>query len=187
MTSHLPWFTAWGIEFSRPIENAFSIVSKINKHRKNNRWLIVNYDVLASEIHLWNAWYSLRCNERIENMVAKTPDTEFIRLLSGTHQINRAFERAGVSECDSKAWIVFLPILDFGDGFGNLSIPADLYNCYTKDALRLIERLGGKMMAKRPIPTDIGLSRVGVEYIGNKSTIEMENLFISHMGLSDLR
>ena len=120
-------------------------------------------------------------------MVAKTPDTEFIRLLSGTHQINRAFERAGVSEGDSKAWIVFLPILDFGDGFGNLSIPTDLYNFYTKDALRLIERLEGKMMAKRPIPTDIGLSRVGVEYDGNKSTMEMENLFISHMGLSDLR
>lgn len=187
MTSDLPWFTAWGIEFSRPIENVFSIVSKINKHRKNNRWLIVNYDVLASEIHLWNAWYSLRCNERMEDMVAKTPDTEFIRLLSGTHQINRAFERAGVSEGDSKAWIVFLPILDFGDGFGNLSIPTDLYNFYTKDALRLIERLEGKMMAKRPIPTDIGLSRVGVEYDGNKSTMEMENLFISHMGLSDLR
>ncbi|MAH99077.1 MAG: hypothetical protein CMA12_07040 [Euryarchaeota archaeon] len=187
MTSHLPWFTTWGIEFSRPIENVFSIVSEVNGNRKNNRWLMVNYDVLASEVHLWNAWYSLRCNERTEKMVAKTPDTEFIRLLSGTHQINKAFERAGVSEGDSKAWIVFLPILEFGNGFGNLSIPSDIYNSHTKDALRLIECLGGKMLAKRPIATDIGLSRLGVEYYGNKSTTEMENLFISHMGLSDLR
>ena len=93
MTSHLPWFTTWGIEFSRPIENVFSIVSEVNGNRKNNRWLMVNYDVLASEVHLWNAWYSLRCNERTEKMVAKTPDTEFIRLLSGTHQINKAFEK----------------------------------------------------------------------------------------------
>ena len=85
MTSHLPWFTAWGIEFSSPIENVFSIVTEVNEHRRNNRWLMVNYDVLASEIHLWNTWYSLRCNERDEKMVAKTPDTEFIRILSGTN------------------------------------------------------------------------------------------------------
>ena len=47
--------------------------------------------------------------------------------------------------------------------------------------------LGGKMLAKRPIPTEAGLSRVGVEHQGNKSILEMENLFISHVGLSDLR
>ena len=187
MTSHLPWFTAWGIEFSSPIENVFSIVTKVNEHRRNNRWLMVNYDVLASEIHLWNTWYSLRCNERDENMVAKTPDTEFIRILSGTNQINKAFERAGISEGDSKAWIIFLPNLQMGNGFGNLSIPNEIYNSHTKDAVRLIENLGGKMLAKRPIPTEAGLSRVGVEHHGNKSTLELENLFISHVGLSDLR
>ena len=95
-----------GVEFSSPIKNVFSIVTELNEHRRDNRWLMVNYDVLASEIHLWNTWYSLRCNERDENMVAKTPDTEFIRILSGTNQINKAFERAGISEGDSKAWII---------------------------------------------------------------------------------
>ena len=50
----------------------------------------------------WTAWYALR-NEISGEMVAKTADTEFLRLISGTRQINKAFERSGISVGDEKA------------------------------------------------------------------------------------
>ena len=67
------------------------MVSLINEWRNSNRWLLLAFDAAASEIHLWTAWYKLRTNENVGSMVAKTPDTEFLRPISGTKQINRAF------------------------------------------------------------------------------------------------
>ena len=110
----VPWFPAWGVRFAEPIANIFSVVSVFNEWRPSNRWLLASYDSLASEVHLWSAWYAMRVAESSGEMVAKTPDAEFIRLVSGTHQINKAFERAGLAVGDERAWVVFLPDFEIG-------------------------------------------------------------------------
>ena len=52
----VPWFPAWGVKFSEPIENIFSIVSVFNEWRPSNRWLLASFESIASEVHLWSSW-----------------------------------------------------------------------------------------------------------------------------------
>ena len=170
-----------------PIENVFSVVSVLNEWRTSNRWLLVSFESIASEVHLWTAWYALRRNEDSEDMIANTPDTEFLRIVSGTHQINRAFERAGISVGDEKCWIVYLPADSLGEGFGDFVIPPGSYNQSSEEAAKLIEHLGGAILAKRPIPSIRGLERIGYVPVRDMSIQEMEVGFLSHMALSDLR
>ena len=183
----VPWFPAWGIKFSEPVKNVFSIVSIINEWRSSNRWMMLAYDAAASEVHLWTAWYALRKNEVSGEMVAKTPDAEFLRLVSGTRQINKAFERAGIAIDDNCAWIVMLPDSEIGDGFGEFSIPLEIYNESTDEAIGLIEHLGGSLMTNRPTPTAGGLVRIGADCLEGAKIMEIEDLFMSHLALSDLR
>ena len=183
----VPWFPAWGVRFQTPVENVFSVVSVVNEWRPSNRWLMVAYDAVASEVHLWTAWYVLKGNEEAESMVAKTPDTEFLRLISGTHQINRSFERAGISVGDDRAWIVFLPDSEIGEEFGDFSIPVGCYNDFSEDASKLIEHLGGVLLPKRPVPSIGGLERVGFNPGRELGISEIEEGFLSHMALTDLR
>ncbi len=183
----VPWFPAWGVRFQTPVENVFSLVSVVNEWRPSNRWLMVAYDAVASEVHLWTAWYALRGNEEAGSMVAKTPDTEFLRLISGTHQINRAFERAGISQGDTRAWIVFLPDSIIGEDFGGFPLPEGSYNDSAEEATRLIEQLGGSILPKRPVPSIRGLERVGFNPSRELSVSEIEGAFLSHTALSDLR
>ena len=145
------------------------------------------YEAAASEVHLWTAWYALRRNESSGEIVAKTPDAEFLRLVSGTRQINKAFERAGIAIDDKCAWIVMLPDSELGDDFGEFSIPLESYNETTEEAIRLIEHLGGSLMPNRPTPTSSGLERIGSGYLEGANIEEIEDFFLSHLALSDLR
>ena len=183
----VPWFPAWGIKFAEPIENVFSVVSIINEWRSSNRWMMLAYEAAASEVHLWTAWYALRRSEDSDEMVAKTPDAEFLRLISGTRQISKAFERAGVAVGDGCAWVVMLPDWDVGDGFGEFSIPLESYNDATEEAIRLIEHLGGSLVPNRPTPSASGLERIGSDYPRESSITEIEDFFLSHIALSDLK
>ena len=186
-SQQVPWFPAWGLSLPNPIENVFSVVSVVNEWRTSNRWLLVSFDSIASEVHLWTAWYALRRNEDSEEMIANTPDTEFLRILSGTHQINRAFERAGISVGDERCWMIYLPEDDLGGGFGEFVIPSESYNQSSEEATKLIELLGATMLAKRPIPSIRGLERIGYNPSMELTVREMELGFLSHMALSDLR
>jgi tRNA threonylcarbamoyladenosine modification (KEOPS) complex Cgi121 subunit len=149
--------------------------------------MMLAYEAAASEIHLWTAWYALRRGEDSGKMIANTPDTEFLRLVSGTHQINKAFERAGISVNDKCAWLVMLPDLELGGEFGDFSIPPDSYNDGTEEAIRLIERIGGSLIPNRPIPSTIGLERIGAESFEGANIAEIEDFFLGHIALSDLK
>ena len=183
----VPWFPAWGVKFSEPIENIFSIVSVFNEWRPSNRWLLASFESIASEVHLWSSWYSMRKAENSGEMIAKTPDTELLRIVSGTHQINKAFERAGLAVGDERAWVVFLPDFEIGEGFAEFEIPRSTYNEKNADAERLVEQLGTTLITRRPIPTQAGLERIGADYSEGISSSMMEGSFISHMALSNLR
>jgi len=53
-----------------------------NELKSDNRWLLLAFDVAASERHLWTAWYSTKRNEKNGKMIANSMDAEFIRLSS---------------------------------------------------------------------------------------------------------
>ena len=183
----MPWFPAWGINFSEPIEDTGLIVSVFKKWRPNDRWLLLSYHAACSEIRLWTAWAALRRREVADRMIARTPDAEFLRLISGTRQLSTAFERAGVSKGDKKAWIVHLPDYDLGENFGETEIQRSAYSDNDLLATRLIEHLGVILLAKRPIPSNEGLIRLGA--LKPKESIDdsfREDAFLTHTALVDM-
>lgn len=121
-------------------------------------------------------------------MVANSPDAEFLRLISGTHQVSRAFERAGLREGDVAAWIVSLPEADPGEEFGGYEIPRTSYIDMSLEADRLIEHLEGSLMPKRPVPSEQGLLRLGAKSEESGLPLwRIEECYMSHMALSDMR
>ncbi len=188
----VPWFPAWGIQFSEPLDDPRTIVGVFNEWRPSERWLLMAFDAAASEIHLWTAWHSLRRRELRKEMVGNNVDTEFLRLISGTHQIKTAFERAGLRSGDQSAWIVHLP--DFGgldpyDSAANevVEIPRESFNDATLEAQRLMLHLKSELIPRRPLPTQDGLDRLGYttsEEGSNPSNLE--SYFLVHAAMADL-
>ncbi|MBK11770.1 MAG: hypothetical protein CMB44_04425 [Euryarchaeota archaeon] len=184
--SGVPWFPAWGLRFSSPVDNVHELISKIEEWRPDSRWSLISYEVAASEIHLWSAWHKSRSNEEQGRMVARDPGAEFLRIISGTRQISTAIERSGVSIGDTKAWLVRLPEIDTTGGIGETYLPIDEYNNHSEDAGRLIEIVGACLIARRPFPTIEGLEKIGFleDGVGVNSMI-IEQSFLLHASMSD--
>ena len=83
----MPWFPAWGIKFDKEIDDVKEILATFNRLRPNKKWLLLAFDVAASEKHLWTAWYSMKRNQIKGKMIANSPDAEFLRIIAGTHQV----------------------------------------------------------------------------------------------------
>ena len=96
MHDQMPWFPAWGVKFSSPIENISSLIADMEEWRPDERWILISYEVAASEVHLWSAWHQVRRNEQKGTMVARDSGAEFLRVVSGTRQIRVAIERSGI-------------------------------------------------------------------------------------------
>ena len=181
-----PWFPAWGVKFHNPINDLDGLISKFNDFRENNRWALLADEIVASEVHLWTSWYGLRRREERKEMIARTPDVEILRLMSGTHQIKSAFQRAGVKKGDEQAWIIYIPEEEKID-IGEIKIRRQVYSEKDDDARKLAEFIGAKIIPKRPTPDVNGLERIGIK--GNFTNLnysQIEDLFLTHMSLSEL-
>jgi len=183
----LPWFPAWCIEFDEAVTDPSVVVSKVNEWRPNDRWFVLAGEAAGSESHLWTVWYSTRKKEVSDSMIARDVSAEFLRILSGTRQISLAIERSGLSSGDKRAWIVHLPDFDVGESLGDLTIPRSTYNDADKEATRIQEHLGARLLATRPIATISGLERIGAIDRGQQvENSEMESLFILHAAMADM-
>jgi len=119
-------------------------------------------------------------------MIARTPDVEILRLMSGTHQIKSAFQRAGVKKGDEQAWIIYIPEEKKVD-IGEIKIRRQNYSDKDDDARKLAEFIGAKIIPKRPTPNVNGLERIGIEgKFTNLNYSQIEDLFLTHMSLSEL-
>ncbi len=184
--SSVPWFPAWGLGFSSPVDNVPELIAEIEEWRPDSRWSLISYEVAASEVHLWSAWHKSRSNEEQGKMIARDPGAEFLRIISGTRQIRTAIERSGISKGDTKAWLVRLPEIDTSGGIGEVSLPLDEYNNHNKDAERLIEIVGASLITRRPFPTKEGLEKIGFLEKGAEVNSEMiEQSFLLHASMSD--
>ena len=183
----VPWFPAWGVSMPEPVSDSGDIVALFNEWRPSERWLLLAYEVACSEVRLWTAWSALRRREEAGRMVARTCDAEFLRLVSGTHQLSTAFERAGINSGDESMWIVYLPEFESGDGFGETDIPRSTYLDNDLEATRLIEHLGGTLLARRPIPSEEGLLRLGAIEDGESIEVSRhEDAYLIHTALADM-
>ena len=178
MHEQIPWFPAWGIRFKDEIKNTNEILSMFNELKTDNRWLLLAFDVAASERHLWTAWYSTKRNQKNGKMIANSVDAEFIRLIAGTHQVRVAFNNAGIRNGDQSVWIIRLPERKIGDEISQVFINRDSYNNYDEEANILIEKMNGGLLSKRPAPIKGGLKRIG--YNREITTQSLEECFILH-------
>ncbi len=182
-----PWFPGWGIKFAEPLIEVGEVVARFNEWRPNERWLLLAYDVACSEVRLWTAWSTLRRLEESGRMVARTCDAEFLRLISGTHQLSSAFARAGISNGDQSAWIIHLPETEIGEEFGQMELPRTSYLDNEIEAIRMMEHLGARLLARRPVPNEAGLLRLGVIERGDSiEAMRQEDSFILHTALADM-
>ena len=168
------------------IEDVPALISKINNFRPDDRWFMVSFDVIASEVHLWSVWHKARVNEDRGSMVARDLGAEFLRIVSGTRQISTARDRSGVSNGDCKAWLLRLPELDVGELIGDTNLPVEEYNTYSKEAEKMIELLDGSMIPTRPCPSREGLMKIGYTVDGESiEDIMLEQSFLLHASMSD--
>jgi len=113
-------------------------------------------------------------------MVSRGIDGEFLRLLAGTHQMRTAFERAGVRAGDERAWLVWLPEEEEGDG-----LPDNDINGLAERADRLFGWLGGELLPERPLPTAEGIVRLGIDADG-LAFEQWEDVCLGHIAVADL-
>ena len=184
--AQIPWFPAWGIEFHKPVEDGKKLIETWLEVRPSERWVLISGTVAASERHLWAVWSHATRNEERGCMVARSIDAEFIRILSGTHQIRVAFERAGVRNGDEYAWILCLPKHPGFDEFGqSISYPLEIEDSNLESqAAKAMSWLDGDLLTARPTPHIEGIIRLG---IADEIPFErIESDMITHAAGTDL-
>ena len=187
-TIEVPFFPCWAIDFIEPLNDPIELISKLLDIRGSERWLFAAFDSIASESQLWAAWsYVERANRR-GTMKSKSVDTEMLRVISGTHHIKLAFERAGLCTGDSRAWLIHMPEITISQNskVNNTEIPTLDRTALEYTALTISERLNFKLLPRRPYPIAEGLIRLGiVDSYEHLDTTEYEGLFIAHIFQSD--
>ena len=179
MERSTPWFPCWGIKINERGESISKFVEKFLEVRPSNRWLLISKDAAASERHLWHAWFTMEQQYLQETALSRNPDAEFIRIISGTHQLKTAFSRAGLNEDDKEAWLTYLP-----SSKQNLdSLPDISITEFTEAAQKIIYLLNTTIITERPRPSKNGLKRLGIDYRGENKSIN-DDLFISHIARS---
>tara|TARA_B100001113_G_C20775232_1_gene477142 strand:- start:64 stop:621 length:558 start_codon:yes stop_codon:yes gene_type:complete len=182
--AQIPWFPAWGIEFQSPVKDPKKLVETWLEIRASERWVMISETVAASERHLWGVWSHAARNELLGKMVARTIDAEFIRILSGTHQIRVAFERAGVRKGDKHAWILCLPEHPGFDAFGQSKSYPSHDRTQEIEASKAMSWLNGDLWTARPSPNSDGLDRLGLNR--DLKFEQIESSMLSHAASADI-
>jgi hypothetical protein len=193
----LPLFPAWGARFEKPLGNTSEVVEDWMRERPDDRWLLLAWSAAASERHLWSVWLSMVNKMHNQTEIARSQDAEFMRILSGTHQIRVAFERAGIQSGDEYVWLIHLPD---GSELKPAKIPLDSipailptinFDTDEIEAARLMTWIGADLEPGRPVPSLAGLERIGAASSEltkpNKIQIsDLELMFISHAAGTDI-
>lgn len=182
MESPVPWFPIWGFQHD-PIESTAGVLSSFVYNRPNDRWGLMRDGAVASDRHAWAAWSMLRRLEIRGDCLARSPDTEFLRIVAGTGQISEGIKRAGLAVGSGPSWIYFLPLVRGESPLNYDEISTEIYNQNSSEALHLISSLGGELLPRRPVPSQSGLAQINGTWIeGSHSTLEES--FLSHLSNS---
>ncbi|MBH33364.1 MAG: hypothetical protein CMB75_03085 [Euryarchaeota archaeon] len=182
MSDMVPWFPVWGIRFKEPIM-IHDLLDSLHEWRTSERWGLIGDGVVASENHAWSAWAALRRLESHGKTLARSPETEFMRILSGTRQISEGIKRSGLRDGDSRAWLFYLPEDSRGSPLHEIKISRECYNGRNEDAELLIGHLGGVLVPERPIPTISGLRKIKGS-VRESEFVSLEEAFIVHLSNS---
>ena len=182
----VPEFPVWKIDFATPIDSSKEFVTKFIQSRKDDSWLLLTYQAVASDRHLWAAWIALMRRMSNQTMRSKGQDGEFLRLLAGTHHISQGFRRAGLLDGDEGCWIVQLP-----KNTDSNELPKINYDTSFDSAKEIAALLDCEITSERPVPQREGLLRLGI--FDNENDVycelddnQIEEFMIAHIHTSDI-
>jgi tRNA threonylcarbamoyladenosine modification (KEOPS) complex Cgi121 subunit len=177
--TNTPWFPAWCIEFEEPVSDPVELVNTLIEHREDSRWMLLGHPTVLSDRHLWAAWLAVGSRFDAGTMVSNSIDGEFLRLISGTHQMKVAFTRAGLAVGDRKAWLIRLPEWTDEELVGHHPLNDVV-------AERLMGWLGAQFSPERPAPTEEGVSRLGLFQEEVPPRASWESACLTHIAMADL-
>ena len=182
----VPKFPVWKIDFDTPIDSSKGFVAKFLESRKDDSWLLLTSQAVASDRHLWAAWIALMRRMSNQTMRSKGQDGEFLRLLAGTHHISQGFRRAGLLDGDDGCWLVQLPA-----NTDSNELPKINYEICLDSAKEIAALLDCEITSARPVPQREGLLRLGIfddenhVYLGLDEN-QIEEFMIAHIHTSDI-
>ncbi len=183
--SRIP-YPCWGLKLSDSISNSTEFIGMMTESRKNERWLLLGGHAAVSEEQLWTAWLGLASRYQNDTMRANSVDVEFIRLISGTHQIRIGFERAGIAVGDKIAWLIYLP--DFPTEYiHEVAWPTLDRHALDQEAQRLMTALGATLLPHLPMPNEKTVKRLELEIEpgGLEDYNAIERSALAHIALAD--
>lgn len=179
-------YPCWGLAFSNPITNANQLVKSFLEWRNDERWLLLGGPAAVSETQLWTAWLGLASRYTNSTMRANALDSEYIRLIAGTHQIRIGFERAGLADGDQTAWLIHLP--EFPPNPINETEWPELDRvALDREADRLMCVLDCKLLPHAPIPHEESVQRLELQ-IEDALSLDIDSIHrsaLAHIALAD--
>ena len=120
----VPEFPIRRVKFAQQISQPREFVGNWVK-RPSEYFVLLAPTAIVSDEQLWVAKNKAFLNQTRSLMRSQTIDGEFIRLIAGTQNMNLAFDRVGIKEGDSEAWIAYIgeeQSPDFGTIFMDLNL-----------------------------------------------------------------
>ena len=138
----------------------------LNARPTNNICMLANHAIMSSD-QLSMAVRKAKNNFANGLNRARELDTEFIRILAGTHNISLAFKRVGLKPSCRKGWLVNL-----GDDEQNLH--------------DLATHLGLNPKKQDYVLSAANLHKIGIEFSENVEPSKYEDMLLGHVAGSDL-
>lgn len=143
-----------------------SIKDFLEKRPSNNICILAHHAVMSSN-QVSMAIRKAKNNFEQGLNRARDLDTEFIRILAGTHNISLAFNRVGLKSSCRKGWLVNL-----ADDGQNLS--------------EFVDSLGLKSVVNEYEVTGENLLKLGIEFSDKVSPDKYQDMLLGHIAGSDL-
>ena len=104
----VPEFPIRRVKFAQQISQPRKFVGNWLEKRPSEYFVLIAPTAIVSDEQLWVAKNKAFLNQTRSLMRSQTIDGEFIRLIAGTQNMNLAFDRVGIKEGDSEAWIAYI-------------------------------------------------------------------------------
>ena len=168
-------FPCWAWNSDEPIDIKQFVLS-FQKSQPSERWVFCGDKVAQTPRQLWTAAVVSSRNIERSTAQARTLDAEFLRVLSGTHNVSEAFKRAGLAQGAQSGWLLHIP---------NIDQPLN-DDDVRSSAQSLLTNLGLTKTETSLQISSNGATKLGVTLDGETEAIRIEAALIGHILLADV-
>ena len=168
-------FPCWAWNSDDPIDLK-QFVHSFQESQPSDRWVFCGDEVAQTPRQLWTAAVVSSRNIERSTAQARTLDAEFLRVLSGTHNVSEAFKRAGLAQGAESGWLLHIPNIDQPQNEDQINSSAE----------SLLSKLGLTSTENSLRISTTGAEKLGVSLGGETEAIRIEAALIGHILLADV-